>query len=90
MDTGVGLDVQPGQPGYDPILIMRYSDNRGKTWSNEREARMGMIGEDYIRVIFNQNGSSRLGKTFECVVSDPVRWVVNSAYLRIGQAEAGR
>jgi hypothetical protein len=89
-DTGVGLDVPPGQPGYDPQCMMRYSDNRGKTYGNWRSTTLGRIGEDNTRVIFNQNGSSRIGKVFDCVVSDPVPWVVNAAQLKLGKWEEGR
>lgn len=89
-DTGVGLDVPSGQPGYDPQVIMRYSDNRAKTWSNDRQASLGKIGEVNTRVIYNVLGSARIGKTFECVVSDPVPWSVNGAYLRTGAPEVGR
>lgn len=89
-DTGVGLDVAPDQPGYDPQIIMRYSDDRGKSFGNDRQTSLGRIGEIKDRVIFNNNGSARIGKTFECVVSDPVNWAVNGAYLRTGAPEAGR
>lgn len=90
MDTGVGLDVAPSDPGYDPQLVMRYSDNRGKTWSNELQASMGRVGQDDIRVIFNQLGASRIGKTFEVVVTDPVYFGVNTAQLKLGHWEEGR
>lgn len=89
-DTGVGLDVAPGQPGYDPKVIMRYSDDRGKTFGNEIEESLGKIGSTKERVIWNQLGSSRIGKTFELTVTDPVPFVVNSAYLKVGAPEQGR
>ena len=90
VDTGVGLSVAADQPGYDPQMIMRYSDDRGKTWSNERQASMGMLGMDKTRVIYRQNGSSRLGKAYEIVVSDPVPVSINGAYLELGTRETGR
>jgi hypothetical protein len=89
-DTGVGLDVAPDQPGYDPQLIMRYSDNRGETYGNERQASLGKVGQNNVRCIYNNNGASRIGKTFEFTVTDPVPWNPNTAYLRIGAPEAGR
>lgn len=89
-DTGIGLDVAPDQPGYDPQIIMKYSKNRGKSYGNERQASMGRVGENETRVIFNQLGSSRIGMVFDVVVTDPVPIVYNTAYLKIGAPEGGR
>lgn len=89
-DTGVGRDVAPDQPGYAPVMLMRYSDNRGKDWSSDLEAPMGQIGEDFVRIIFNQLGSSRIGKTFEVVVSDPIPLSIMGAYLKLSPPEQGR
>lgn len=90
MDTGVGLDVASDQPGYDPQLIMRYSGDRGKTYSSDLQTSIGRIGETEARVIYNQLGSSRIGRTFDFVLTDPVPFSVNGAYLKLGKAEAGR
>lgn len=81
MDTGVGLSVAEGQPGYDPQLIMRYSDDRGKTWSNERQESVGKIGETERRVVFPQMGSSRIGTALWLRMTDPVPTSYNTAYL---------
>lgn len=89
-DTGVGLGVASDQPGYDPQMILRYSDDRGKTFGNERSASMGKIGETKVRIIYNQLGSSRIGKTFELSGSDPVPISINTAFLDLGQPEKGR
>jgi hypothetical protein len=35
-DVETGLALQAGQ-GSNPMLMMRYSDDRGKTWSNEHQ-----------------------------------------------------
>ena len=90
MDTGIGLDVADNQPGNDPQVVMRYSDDRGKKWGNERTASAGKIGDTTRRVIFRQNGSSRLGKVFDVVFTDPCPFTLNTAYLEIGGPEAGR
>lgn len=81
MDTGVGLSVPAGQPGSDPQVLMRYSKNRGKRWSNERQQTFGPIGDDERRVIFPQLGSSRIGLTFEVTVTDPVPTNLNAAFI---------
>lgn len=89
-DTGVGLDVAPDEPGYNPVMLMRYSDNRGKTWSSDLEAPMGRVGEDDTRIVYDQLGSSRIGKTFEVVVTDPVEFSIMGAYLETSPPEQGR
>lgn len=89
-DTGVGLNVASDQLGYDPQLIMRWSDDRGETWSSDRQASLGRIGQTKTRVIYNNNGSSRIGRAYEFVVTDPVPWNPNTIYLRLGAPEAGR
>lgn len=89
-DTGVGLDVSPEDPGYDPQVVMRWSANRGKNFSNERMTTLGRVGQNDIRVIFNQLGSSRIGMTFETYVTDPVDWTFQTAYLRFSKPLEGR
>ncbi len=90
MDTGVGLDVSADAAGFAPLVIMRYSDNRAKNWSSDLEAELGEVGETYVRVVYNQLGSARIGRTYDIWVTDPVPFSVNGAYLKIGQAEVGR
>jgi hypothetical protein len=85
MDTGIGLSVEPDAAGVDPQIILRYSDDRGKTWGNELQEPLGRFGETSTRVIFRQLGSSYLGKVFDLVVTDPCRCPINTAYLRVGR-----
>lgn len=81
IDTGVGLPVAPGQPGYDPTVIMKYSTNRGKNWSNQRSQKLGKSGETLERVFWTQLGSARIGFTADVWVTDPVPFNINAAYI---------
>lgn len=81
MDTGIGLPVAPGQPGFDPQVLMYYSLDRGQTWSNERSTSAGRQGRTQTRVIFPQLGSSRLGMAFWVRMTEPVPTSYNTAYL---------
>ena len=90
MDTGIGADGGTGVAGDDPTAAMRFSNDRGKTWSAEVEERLGKIGETSTRVVFRCLGGSRIGRTFELVVSSPVPLSINTAYLDIGAPEAAR
>lgn len=81
METGVGLNVAPGQPGYDPQVYMRYSRNRGYTWSSYIQRSAGKQGDYDIRVIYTQLGSNRIGMVFDVNMSDPVPFNINNAYI---------
>ena len=76
--TGVGLSS--GQ-GSDPLMLLRWSDDGAKTWSNQLEQYMGKIGESNKNVEFNRLGSGRL-RVFEISGSDPVPVALRSADLR--------
>lgn len=89
-DTGIGLPVAPGQPGFDPQLIMRYSLNRGKNWSNERNASLGKLGQTDTRVIFSQMSSGYLGMALDIVETDPVPTSWNGAYIETSQSNRPR
>ncbi|MDH3981274.1 MAG: hypothetical protein OES84_00060 [Kiritimatiellaceae bacterium] len=79
IESGVGLVA--GQ-GSDPLMMMRYSDNGGKTWSSELTASMGKIGEYGIILEWTKLGLSR-SRIFEFKVTDPVKVVIVNAYARV-------
>lgn len=68
-ETGVGLDGT--QQGTDPQLMMRFSNDGGRTWSDELTAAMGKIGEYKARALWRRLGQSR-DRVYEVSVSDPV------------------
>lgn len=75
MQTGVGITT--GQ-GSDPLLGLRYSNDGGYTWSNQRQVRIGAIGEYLTRVRFNRCGRAR-DRVWEITISDPVKAVILGA-----------
>jgi Phage stabilisation protein len=68
-ETGVGLDGT--QQGTDPQLMMRFSNDGGRTWSDETLAAMGKIGEYKARGLWRRLGQAR-DRVYEISVSDPV------------------
>lgn len=74
-----GLGTVSGQ-GYDPQVLLRSSNDFGKTWGNYRRRSAGKMGESRKRLIWNRCGSGR-GRVFEIVVSDPIPWRIVDAYL---------
>jgi hypothetical protein len=62
------VDTIPGMPSTntaDPVILMRDSDDGGKSWFNQREMRTGMLGQSKTRAATHQLGTSgEDGKTF--------------------------
>lgn len=81
-EPGVGL--ASGQ-GSDPIMMMRMSNDGGRTYGNEHWRSMGKIGEYKRRAVWNRLGRSR-NRVFEISITDPVKRVIMAAHL---EAESG-
>lgn len=92
VDFDTGLGPQPplvdgsGNP-RPPQAMLRFSDNRGKTWSNQHISGCGFAGQYQARAIWRRLGQSRY-RVYELSVSDPIPWVIVDAYLRLGQGAA--
>jgi len=69
----------------NPKAMLRWSDDGGSTWSNERWVGIGEQGRYTNRAIWRRLGYAR-DRVFEVVVTDPVKAVIISADL---MAEAG-
>ncbi len=82
-DSGVGLTS--GQ-GSDPQVMLRFSDD-GVTWSNEKWATLGAIGEYQTQVAWTGLGQAR-ERIYEITITDPVKCNITGAYLnfRLGRA----
>lgn len=76
---GVGLIT--GQ-GSDPKAMLRWSDDGGRTWSNELSVDIGAIGEYAARAIWYRLGYAR-NRVYELAVTDPVKVVVLGAYSNV-------
>jgi hypothetical protein len=75
METGVGLST--GQ-GSDPQAMLRWSDDGGHTWSNERWTSVGAIGATKTRALWRRLGST-YDRVYEVSISDPVKVVLIGA-----------
>lgn len=78
LETGLGL--VSGQ-GSDPQVMLRASDDGGKTWGNERWVTAGAIGAYSTRCEWNRLGSAR-DRVFEVVMTDPVPWRIIDAFMK--------
>jgi len=71
IECELGVGISTGQ-GSDPELMMRYTDDGGSTWSNERRASLGLMGVRLIRAMWRRLGAFRQ-RTVEISLSDPVK-----------------
>jgi hypothetical protein len=101
VDLEVGLargsESSPGVPldkllttdgnlsGTDPTIMLRWSDDGGKTWSHEHWTTAGKLGHYRKRARWSRLGAAR-DRVFELVCSDPVPWRVISASLGVEPA----
>lgn len=79
IESGVGLTT--GQ-GSNPQAMLTYSDDGGRTWSNEKWGDLGKIGEYSTRLKFHQLGSF-YQRIFKLRISDPVRTVIIDAQAMV-------
>jgi len=66
--------VLTGQ-GSDPLMVVRWSDNFGRTFSNERHLSLGSTGDYEAKAIARNCGKSR-ARMFEFYVTDPVPFIL--------------
>ena len=76
MQTGEGLTT--GQ-GSDPQLMVRFSDDMGRTWSAELWYPLG-VGGDYLkRVVLTEQGAAH-ERIYELTYSDPTAFTLMSGW----------
>jgi len=82
MEAGVGIDGS-GQ-GTDPQAILQFSNDGGHTWSNEKWASMGKIGQTKWRAIWRRLGQAR-DRVFKVTITEPVKVRLIGAELNFEQ-----
>lgn len=70
LQAQMGVGLESGQ-GSDPKVYLSWSDDGGKTWSNEHEASLGAIGEYSARARWRRLGAGR-NRVFRVATSEPV------------------
>jgi len=74
-EGGVGL-----VGGDDPQAVLRWSDDGGKTWSNQLWVGIGKIGDYTNRAIWRRLGASAR-RIYRIMVSDSVKVIITEAHL---------
>ncbi len=65
-----------------PQIMLRYSNDAGKTWSSEKWRSMGKVGEYKRRARWNRMGQFRQ-RVLELSISDPIPRFIMGAYAKI-------
>lgn len=78
----VGTFPQNPNPGWQPLIGLRFSDDGGQTWSNDKVAYAGHTGQYGWRVIWRQLGSGR-DRVFEVYGWDPIPVALVEFYIRM-------
>lgn len=78
-DIETGLGLQQGQ-GSDPQAMLRWSDDGGHTWSNQKYCSLGTAGKYKRRVRFTRLGQAR-DRVYELSVADPVSFTILGAVI---------
>jgi hypothetical protein len=88
LDCESGVGLSESQQGDDPVVMLRWSDDGGHTWSNTHNGAVGKIGEYGKRVIWRRLGITRKlrDRIYEISGTDPVDMAIMGAELSISQA----
>jgi len=89
IDCEAGVGTNTGQ-GSNPQMMLRWSDDGGHTWSNERWVSMGKIGEYFTRAIFRRLGMTLKlrDRVYEVSGTDPVKVAIMGAELYVTPTNA--
>jgi hypothetical protein len=81
-ETGVGLNT--GQ-GNDPLVMLRFSDDGGHVWSNEKWSKLGKLGGFSTRAFWRRLGMTLKlrDRVYEISGTDPVKIVILGAELAV-------
>jgi hypothetical protein len=80
VSSGAVLTIPPSSYARDPKMMLRWSDDGGKRWSNERQLDCGQARNFKKRVIARRLGQSR-DRIYEIATTDPIPWRIVDAYL---------
>jgi hypothetical protein len=84
MQTGVGDGTTS-----NPQIRLDYSDDMGRTWSNEIPRSMGKVGEYNTRVIWSRLGSIPRSRVLRFKMSDPVEFNVYGLFANAEGVNSG-
>lgn len=79
--TGVGDETTT-----DPVAMVRWSDDVGRTFSAEQQVPLGAMGHyDQMPELRRLGLAQRQGRIYEVVITDPVITAIEDVYLELGR-----
>jgi hypothetical protein len=80
----------PAAPGYDPQVMLRWSDDGGHTWSNEHWSPIGKIGAYGHRTFWRRLGMTLKlrDRVYELSGTDPNKIAIMGAELILSPTNA--
>lgn len=84
-DFDAGQGLTSGQ-GSDPQAQLEWSDDGGRTWSNEVWTTVGKKGEYDARAVFSRLGMFRQ-RQLRLSISEPIKCVVFAAYAKLQERQ---
>ena len=79
----VEIIAQVGQDeNANPLIMLDWSDDKGRTWSNDRQESLGGIGEYKKRLIFRRLGQS-FNRVFRIRMTDAARLILLGAKAKV-------
>lgn len=83
LDCAVGVGRDGGlEPGVDPQVLLRISNDGGATYPVERTASLGPLGETRTQVEWRQLGAG-YARTYKLRISDPVERTIMGAWADV-------
>jgi hypothetical protein len=80
LDVGNSVGTSEGPPDTSPQIILRWSDDRGRTFGNPIAASMGATGQYLTSVQYTRLGQAR-DRVFEVYWDAPVNTALQGAWL---------
>lgn len=84
-EPGIGIDGS-GQ-GVNPQVILEWSNDGGKTWSNQHWTSLGAEGTTNTRAIWRRLGQGR-NRVYRVTITDPVKVVMIGAEIEIEECDS--
>jgi hypothetical protein len=82
MDVGLSVGTSDGPPDTSPQVLLRWSDDRGRTFNNPVAASLGATGDYLTSVQFLRLGMGR-DRVFSCEWDAPVNTALQGAWLTL-------
>jgi hypothetical protein len=84
----LNVEIETGVANADeasPEIMLRYSNDDGHSWSNEKTKSIGATGEYGKRVKFGPTGATKSGKgrVWELSITDPVKFALFGADVEV-------